>query len=67
MQVKGDQYQKPDWIRERFQVRTVYGRQLLLALVLPLYFGYASLFGDIFQLALATSSSALKRRASSSP
>jgi hypothetical protein len=36
MQVKGDQYQKPDWIRERFQVRTVYGRQLLLALVLPL-------------------------------
>jgi hypothetical protein len=52
IQDKGDQYQKPDWIKERFQSRTVDGRQQLLALVLPLQFGYASLFGDIFQLAL---------------
>jgi hypothetical protein len=37
---------------ERCQSRTVNGRQQLLALVLPLQFGYASLFGDIFQLAL---------------
>jgi hypothetical protein len=32
--------------------RTVNGRQQLLALVFPLEFGYASLFGDILQLAL---------------
>jgi hypothetical protein len=43
---------KPDWNRERFQSRTVDGRQQLLALVLPLQFGYASLFGDVLQLAL---------------
>jgi hypothetical protein len=32
--------------------RTVDGRQQLLALVFPLQFGYASLFGDVLQLAL---------------
>jgi hypothetical protein len=32
--------------------RTVDGCQQLLALVFPLQFGYASLFGDILQLAL---------------
>jgi hypothetical protein len=37
---------------ERFQSRTIDGRQQLLALVLPLQFGYASLFGDVFQFAL---------------
>jgi hypothetical protein len=37
---------------EQFQSRTVDGCQQQLALVLPLQFGYASLLGDVFQLAL---------------
>jgi hypothetical protein len=32
--------------------RTIDGHQQLLALVFPLQFGYASLFGDVLQLAL---------------
>jgi hypothetical protein len=43
VQGDGNQYQKPDWIREQFQGRTIDGRQQLLALVLPLQFGYTSL------------------------
>jgi hypothetical protein len=42
----------PDWIKERCRGRTIDGLQQLLALVFPLQLGYASLFGDLLQLAL---------------